>query len=113
VLYLSPRGRGAVVTHALYSPSELERVRRDVGVSAVEAPPAPRTASPTPQPTMAVAAAVVPAPPAPPAVVPPAPASNDLASRIEAQIADVRAELSAEIATLRAELRALREALGA
>ncbi len=33
IVYLSPPGRGAVVTHNLYEPRELEKVRRELGVS--------------------------------------------------------------------------------
>ncbi len=32
IVYLSPPGRGAVVTHNLYEPRELEKVRRELGV---------------------------------------------------------------------------------
>lgn len=41
VLPLSPEGRGQVISHALYQPQELEKVRREiVGLTAAEAGPA-------------------------------------------------------------------------
>lgn len=35
VIYLSPPGRGAIVSHTYYSESEMDRVRRDLGLGAV------------------------------------------------------------------------------
>ena len=74
VVYLTPPGRGAVVTHNLYQDREMEKVRRENGVtmpgetSGGYAPPTPAapTSTPTPNPTPTP----TPAPAAPMAVPP-------------------------------------------
>ncbi|MGL4513730.1 MAG: DUF480 domain-containing protein [Lacipirellulaceae bacterium] len=103
VLYLSPPGRGAVVTHSLYAPSELERVRRDVGVSA--ATPTETTS----RPSVAVEAPVAAASEAQAPTPIPATAGPSMA----AELASLRADLTSQIEALRNELHELREALGA
>lgn len=106
VEYLSPPGRGAVVTHRYYSSGELERVRRDLGVG-------PAGAAPVGSPPVASAPA-----PSSPAAEPPPPApaqsghaasSTDLA----AELAALRVEVSEQIAELRQELDDLKNQLGA
>jgi hypothetical protein len=111
VLYLSPPGRGAVVTHALYPPSELERVRRDAGITSHEpiTPPRPAPIAPTASPIAATSAA----PSVAAAISPPQPSPAAENPDIASQLAAVRAELSAEIAALREELYTLRAELGA
>lgn len=46
IVYLTPEGRGCVVTHALYRPQELEKVQRQYSGDASQSPPA----SPQPPP---------------------------------------------------------------
>src|SRR4051812_6490380 len=94
VVYLSPPGqrRGVVVTHGLYPPEELARVReahRQAAVPAVEEPRAARTA---------------------PALAPnPAPGWADEAAALRREIEALRQT----VATLAAEVQALKSALGA
>jgi len=45
VIFLTPPGRGCVVTHALYQEQELEKVRAEHGNLKVDAPPTPPPAS--------------------------------------------------------------------
>ncbi len=49
VVYLSPPGRGAIVSHTFYSPQEMERVRRDLGLGAIEDVSTSASSSPPPQ----------------------------------------------------------------
>ena len=94
ILYLTPPGRGCVVTHALYLDRELDKVRREAVVahgedsSAESETAAPRPAAPSP---------AVPRPVAPMAIEPGA--GND--------------RLSSEIATLREQLNSLKHELAA
>lgn len=95
--YLSPPGRGAVVTHTFYSSSERDKVCRDLGLSGG---PQPRHAPPPPPP---------PPPPhghhGPPPPPPPPPPGRDF----EREIAELREELTAQINELRDEVDRLRQ----
>lgn len=54
VVYLTPPGRGAVVSHTFYTEKELERVRRDLGLdpgAAVHSPGGVSDSTPPPAPT--------------------------------------------------------------
>jgi uncharacterized protein len=101
VLSLSPEGRGQVVSHALYQPQELEKVRREV------------LADPTPHEggSHAFGDASAPADRAKIVVGAPSPASHlgPASSTIERdEVVDLRAEVSAlrrEVEELAAELR--------
>ena len=59
VLYLTPPGRGSVVTHALYLDRELEKVRREAGAvqsaSTMRAPPQQETSDTLPSAAMSLA----------------------------------------------------------
>jgi uncharacterized protein YceH (UPF0502 family) len=122
VISLSPEGRGHVVTHLLYSPRELERVKSDfqrVHGASLAAAAEPRVeprieprVAPAPAPTMAATPA-----PAPAAAVP----SQELTSlrREMAELAGLVAGLRDELGEVRAkcesqqrELDDLRRALG-
>ena len=63
ILYLTPPGRGAMVTHALYLDREMEKVRREAGSvqseeSLPERHPAPERQMPPPPPVIRLAAVV-------------------------------------------------------
>ena len=102
VTYLSPPGRGSVVSHSLYLDREMEKVRREAGAAQFEAssddeetPPA----APRPAPTQS--AQPTPAPPRPTPA--PNPAGGD---RFAADLATLREEvngLKRELASARAE----------
>ncbi len=91
IMYLTPPGRGSVVTHALYLDRELEKVRREAGAMHVAAtlPEPPSTESDAPLAT-----------PHRPALVTPAPLAD-------------RTNWSEQIATLRKELAELKSELAA
>jgi len=107
VLALSPEGRGHVVTHALYEPRELDKVRAEVSGSAAsrEAParddsprddsPRERDVSPATHSSGAAASQ------------PQSPVAADRAFATAESVAQVRAELE----TIRGELAALRKDL--
>lgn len=107
VVPLTPEGRGHVVTHALYPPEELARVRGRFGSSGEE-PAAPREPRTTAEPQHAI--------PAPPTSAPPAPspaggtASTDVKEMVDSLQAQVR-ELSGQVAELKATVSDLARAL--
>lgn len=95
VQYLTPHGRGAVVTHALYLDREMEKVRREAGAMHTEEPtsdrhPAPERSAPAASPAPRPAATVE------------VPAKDDRAS---ADIAALREQLN----TLKQELASTRQ----
>ncbi|HUY90395.1 MAG TPA: DUF480 domain-containing protein [Pirellulales bacterium] len=111
VIPLTPAGRGAVVTHALYEPRELEKQRAEFSGAAVQpAEPAGATSAPP------VRAA------APPAAPPSGHAANE-AETLRREIADLRNELAelrqtldefkAEFQSRAADFDRLKDALGA
>lgn len=109
IRYLSPPGRGAVVTHNLYQPQELEKLQRVHG--STTAPPPPEVTShveaaarPTPPPA---APATAPAPVAPPA---PAGVSAEI-ENLERTVATLRSEFSAFKEETESTLASLREVL--
>lgn len=103
ITYLTSEGRGAIVTHTLYTPSELERLRQEYGrqggaTSEEAAPPAAARAGAAHQ------AAAIPS------------GSPSEAASLRAEIADCRGridELEQTCARLQAELDDLRRQLGA
>ena len=111
VLYLTPPGRGAVVTHNLYLPQQLEKVRREHGSGEPIAPPPASTASSSTAPSSTAPPATAPAAPPPAAVPsspPPAPSAAPSAAPPAAPPAAVVPSddsLKQEITTLRAEIR--------
>ncbi len=120
ILSLSAPGRGHVVTHALYEPRELDKLRAEHG----EVQTAPTYAAPPAPPRAAPAAVTPPAPnPAPTAATPahvpqsagsappvPAPVRNDLPAAtspligIIGELRDEVNELREQVARLRREM---------
>jgi uncharacterized protein len=115
LIYLSPAGRGAVVTHNLYQPQELDKVRSELGGSA------------TSNDDTAYRQIVTPAQAAPPASAgsaspPPkpqhdeAPASDQLRMELAAlkrELAEMREHADSSLADLRREFDDLKRQLGA
>ena len=109
ILYLTPPGvrRGAILTHNLYPPQELDRER----TRASQAPPDDDPAPPTPSRAPAPAAAAAPSRPESTPPTPPARPGVD-----PAEVAALRTEvedLRATVDRLAADLRELRASLGA
>ena len=108
VIYLTRPGRGAIVTHNLYQPQELQKVQAEHGGAAPVPSPAPAAATPPPvtQPGFREDP-----PPAPPAA-PPALADDDLREEVralKAELAETRTRLQAEIEELHGEIAALQQ----
>src|SRR5262249_17756878 len=85
MIELSPAGRGQIVTHHLYTPSELAELK--AGHSGTRVPAAEHA----PAVHAAAVAGEAPSPPRPPS---PAAASGDRAAALAAEVAELRAELS-------------------
>lgn len=104
IQYLTPPGRGSVVTHTLYLDREMEKVRREAGVAADQPPatnrPPAALASPTPAPSAPSPAPATP----PPRIVasPQAPPADTTALREELE------RLRDELATVKRELNEAR-----
>lgn len=96
VEYLTPKGRGAVVSHTFYSEGERKRVLRDLGMGEGGPPP--------PAPAKPPAAASVPDE----ELEPPPPAAADTAGDSPG-VAALREEVFEEIARLRDEVERLRQ----
>lgn len=100
IIFLTPEGRGAIVTHTLYQEREMEKVRREAANMAPAADDAP-------SPPRAAPAA---APPRPAMVAAPAPAAPDA----NAEVGHLREEIAAlrrEFASMRGELEASLQAM--
>jgi uncharacterized protein YceH (UPF0502 family) len=110
VLALSPEGRGQVVSHALYQPQELEKIRREVVHAApVEA----QHESTEPARPHFMAASAAPPMPAPSALSSPSSAGEVSALRSELAAAQRRLEeLTAEVRQLRDEFERFRASVG-
>lgn len=99
VVYLTPEGRGAVVTHGFHDPRELERLRAR---EAAQPAPAGPVSHPAPAPIRA--------------------ASEEASPAVRAELAEVRAEvatlaqrtadLQQTLSRLQEEMRALKQSLG-
>ena len=91
-VYLTPPGRGAVISHTFYSENELARVRRDLGLSA-------EAGQYDPGPTAAESR--------------PAPSTNPTTESQPASqgLEELRTELMNEIQTLRAEIESIKQKL--
>ena len=108
ILYLSEPGRGAVVTHNLYQPRELEKVRREAGNIATESTFEPAHRAPSAPP------AVAPAPIAPMARMPSGDAvpSRDEIATLRADMVALRIEFQTAIESLREDFETLNRQLG-
>jgi len=91
IIYLTPPGRGCVVTHALYQEQELEKLRAEHGNVKVNVPVPSAAPSPVP-----VARAETP------------PRGDDEIAGLRDEVTALRAEMNAEVAKIRAELDKLR-----
>ncbi|HUT08902.1 MAG TPA: DUF480 domain-containing protein [Thermoguttaceae bacterium] len=123
VVGINSEGRGHVVTHALYRPQEMEKLKSQYGGAFAEASSV--AASPEP-PHVPVARPVVPAagslPPAPPPPSAPAPLEQESVEALRREINELRSQLSQlhsdleDLATQQSrfddELRDLKNALG-
>ena len=90
VVELTPQGRGQIVTHGLYSESELARVKRDMGSSAaVESDSRPAAAAPVAA-SSAVAAAT--------------PSSESIDGSVIAKMQEEIQQLRDDVKELRSEL---------
>jgi len=108
VLGLTPQGRGHIVTHALYPPDELARIKAQAPAMAArdEDPVSSSRSNPSPSHAATTYAAPRPAP---------APASSELTA-LRQELAELRRDvesLSQQLESNMAELRELREQLGA
>lgn len=103
VIPLNAEGRGHAVTHGLYRPEELEKVKTRFAASdtasAQTTPPPPRPAAPQ-----------APAPQAAPAPPPPAPATAELEARVEQMNSELR-ELRSQFDDLLIKVRENTEAI--
>jgi uncharacterized protein len=100
IVYLTEAGRGAVVTHNLYQPRELEKVRREAGS---ELTPVPATVEPqrTESPAPVTRSE-------PPTIEP---SRNDL-TELRAEMTAMRIEFQTAVESLREELESLNRQLG-
>ena len=111
VIYLTPPGRGAVVTHNLYEPQELEKVRREFGGSTAVATP-DATEPPLAAPGNAPSAGAVGVPATGPVKAPSPGPSIASATDWQAELAALRVEMQDQITELRSEVESLRQQLG-
>ena len=103
VMYLSPPGRGSVVSHSLYLDREMEKVRREAGaVQADNSSDEPKSAAPV---------ALRPAPPR--AADPPALIASRAAAPSPSADGPILKELVSEIESLREELSEVKRDLSA
>lgn len=113
VIYITPPGRGAIVTHNLYEPQELEKVLRENGggttpVSTVATQSAPCDIEATSHGHAPVAAGAEPV--ASPAAV--GTSTSAEAIDLQAELSALRADLEEQIEGLRSEVEDLRQQLG-
>ncbi len=112
IVYLTPPGRGAVITHNLYLPREFEKLQREHGIAPPEmGHPPPRFAEVSQE---------------PPRDIPPSPPPTEIDERqdmevhqlreevahLRAALAVYRDEAQQQMADLKSELEALRQQLG-
>jgi len=110
IVFLTPEGRGQIVTHNLWSPDELAKQKTKVAQGAFGDPTPERPSAPSPVPSHApvaaapsVAHSTSAAPPRPAAPVGPAATSSGGSAEVAALRAEV-AELRAEVARLKREV---------
>jgi uncharacterized protein YceH (UPF0502 family) len=113
IVYLTPPGRGAVLTHSLYLPRELEKVRREHGiVPPPDGHPLPRIESEE-QPSIPAATPAVPMPTEIDQMQDAQTAQlREEVAHLRSAVAAYRDETAESIAALRRELQLLREQLG-
>jgi len=118
IVYLTPQGRGCIVSHALYLPEELDRLRKELGTAKLSAAaasaPAPR--APTPR-SPSLAAHSGPLDSASPKAIPGEPdGANDSAGGVVGAVdfagavdGDQFESLRGDVATLRQQLAEFRQ----
>jgi hypothetical protein len=109
IQYLTPPGRGSVVTHSLYLDREMEKVRREAGSLAAEPPAEPHSAGPAAPAPAAVARENASVPAAGPAEL--AALREELAA-LRREFDASRSELESAARDLRRELEDLNRQLG-
>ena len=116
VQYLTPPGRGAVVTHCLYLDREMEKVRREAGAMQTEEPvhtPERAGASPPPIQTNTSRPSATPPPSSTYSTPPPDLTSlREELSTLRQELAATRADFEATAADLRRDLDELNRQLG-
>lgn len=122
IVYLTPPGRGAVITHNLYQPREMEKVRREHGVSMPEdGHPRPQLSTDRTEPApISTPAPTSFAPPRPQPIPSSSPSnsSSEVANlreevaHLRTSLAAFRDETEANIATLQDQLADLNRQLG-
>jgi uncharacterized protein YceH (UPF0502 family) len=110
VVYLTPEGRGCVVTHALYQPSELERLKSEYsgGPSRpVDTPAAPGASAVVADPTFAATPARQPDP-----VGPEVETLRRDVEQLKSEFRELREDLARLTEPLRSELEDIKRQLG-
>jgi uncharacterized protein YceH (UPF0502 family) len=113
VQYLTPPGRGCIVTHTLYLDREMEKVRREAGTAQFESESADDSA---PAPSRAVASPAI--EPRRTAATSAASGSNDTASlsaelsQLRRELTEARADFDSKLSVLRQQLDELNRQLG-
>lgn len=103
IMYLTPPGRGCVVTHALYQDQELDKVRAEYGGEEINVPmPSAAAASPTPAAPPTSYPASVAAPTAPD------PGLNDEVELLRAEVEELRETVQ----QLQVDMEKLQAAMG-
>jgi uncharacterized protein len=112
VQYLTPPGRGSVVTHCLYLDREMEKVRREAGaIQTDESVHNPERAEASPPPTQSIASRVNVAPPSS-AGSPELAAIRKEITMLHQELAAIRADFESVTSDLRRELDELNRQLG-
>jgi hypothetical protein len=121
IVYLTPQGRGGIVTHALYQPQELDRLRKEVGTADLGAP-----AAHTPESRRRLSSEPIQAAPALPVTVPMEPVGADVpgvdreqfellrgeVASLRQQLAEFRQQTESSVDQLRRDLEDLNRQLG-
>lgn len=112
VIYLTPPGRGAVVTHNLYQPQELAKVKAEVGSIAVESHESHSSSGPVST-SSVTATAPLRETSASRLTAPAESTLRDELASLKREVADLREHADAAIEDLRREVSDLKSQLGA
>jgi uncharacterized protein len=113
IVYLSPPGRGAVVTHNLYHERELDKVRRDAATEFGSSAEPGSTPAPVAPPRPIVAAPLSDGRGSNAPVSTPSPIASEQIAELKRELAEIRIDFSAAISELQADLAELKRQLGA
>jgi uncharacterized protein YceH (UPF0502 family) len=108
VVWLSPPGRGRMLTHGLLPQEKLDKVRAELGLTAAAVASAPSAGDAAPRGDVSAAVGEDRQPPFAAEAAPPPRASSEAGAVLESRLAD----LEREVARLRDRLAALEDALG-